>query len=99
MKEVASPGLARDQGDGGAVTRVPFQGQLAIGPLELILAGVAPHPQRLVVTLHRPAGRGAGAGARDGAGTRARAEAVVAVPMVLSCRLGSVFTLRCIGNN
>ena len=76
---------ARGHGGCGVVTRVPFQGQLPIGLLELLLAGVAPHPQRLVVTLHRPAGRGAQAGARGGAGARARAEVVVVAPVVLAC--------------
>lgn len=76
---------ARGHGGCGVVTRVPFQGQFPIGLLELLLAGVAPHPQRLVVTLHRPAGRGAQAGARGGAGARVRAEVVVVALVVLSC--------------
>lgn len=85
VTRVARPGFAKDRGGGGVVTRVPFQGQLSIGLLEFVLAGVAPHPQRLVVTLHRPAGRAAGAGARGVAGTRARVEGVVMASMVLSC--------------
>lgn len=68
---------------GQVLTRVPFQGQLPIGLLELLLAGVAPHPQRLIVTLHRPTGRAAGAGARDGVGARARAEAAAAAALAL----------------
>lgn len=63
-------------------TRVPPQGQLPIGLLELLLAGVAPHPQRLVVTLH--GGAGHRAGARGGADARARAEAAAAALAVLS---------------
>lgn len=87
MKKTARPGVVRARGSCGVVTRVPFQGQLPIGLLELIFAGVSPHPQRFVVTLHRPAGAGAGAGAgaRGGAGTLARVKAVVTALMVLSC--------------
>lgn len=77
------PGFCKGCDGCGVVTRVPFQGQLPIGLLELLLAGVAPHPQRFVVTLHRPAGQGAGAGARGGAGARARAEGVAAALLVL----------------
>lgn len=64
---------------------MPLQGQLPIGLLELLLAGVAPHPQRLVVTLHGRAGHGAGAGAgaRGGADARARAEAAAAAAAAL----------------
>lgn len=63
-------------------TRVPPQGQLPIGLLELLLAGVAPHPQCLVVTLH--GGARHRAGARGGADARARAEAAAAALAALS---------------
>lgn len=76
---------------GRSPTRVPPQGQLPIGLLELLLAGVAPHPQRLVVTLHGRAGHGAGAGAgaRGGADARARAEAAAAAALLVLSSGGS----------
>lgn len=37
-------GFCEGCGGCGVVTRVPFQGQLPIGLLELLFAGVAPHP-------------------------------------------------------
>ncbi|KAL0628565.1 Protein GVQW1 [Plecturocebus cupreus] len=74
-------------------TRVPFQGQFPIGLLELLLTSVAPHPQRLVVTLHRPTGRPAGAGARDGirvgVGVLAPAEAAATAALAVLSSGGS----------
>ena len=86
-KVARAAAFERGRGGCGVITRVPFQGQLPIGFLELLLAGVPPHPQRFVVTLHRPTGQGAraGAGARGGAGARTRAEVVATALVVLSC--------------
>lgn len=58
-------------GPGPGRTRVPAQRQPAVRPLQLLLGGVAPHAQHLVVALHGDGGGGRRGGDTGTAGTAA----------------------------
>lgn len=67
----AVPPRREGPGPGPGRTRVPAQRQPAVRPLQLLLGGVAPHAQHLVVALHGDGGGGRRGGDTGTPGTAA----------------------------